>query len=265
MNKVIRFSVFAAACVAFALLPASLAHADEILPDDLLFNDEILDEYDGINDTTGGDDILSPVDGGSYDDILIEDGTSDSGYGEDEILIEDPISDQDTSRNGRKRGGGSGDLLMPEPPSYEVPVTTPAPAPNPGNGNNGGNTNGISADMNKVLSDLNARRTRAGVRTLSFSDELNKVAAVRVKETTQKFSHIRPNGKSAASILTQYGVNYGRCGENIACYVTADELIAAWSSSPTHNSCMMNGNYAHVGIGTTTVGNCQYWVLILTD
>jgi uncharacterized protein YkwD len=124
----------------------------------------------------------------------------------------------------------------------------------------------VTDEMRNVLKEINKLRSRAGVSTLRMSDDLNYVADKRVNEITRKFSHIRPNGKSSSSILLENGISYGRAGENIAFGIsTAEGVVSAWSDSPTHNRCMMNGNYTHAGIGTVTVNGCTYWALILRD
>ena len=101
---------------------------------------------------------------------------------------------------------------------------------------------------------------------LSSDTTLNYVATQRVKETTKKFSHTRPNGRESVTILSDYGVNAGRTGENIACCIASPEgVVSAWANSPSHNRCMLNPDYTHAGVGTIVSDGVTYWVLILTN
>ena len=243
-KRVTGFTVMAAACVVCALLPASRAYADEIFLTD---GSDMLYESDDYLEDELTDDCLLEED---YQVGFEEELLPDDEFIEDEILIEDPGDDdiliEDPSSGGKKGGSGGGSGSGTEPVK---PANPPASV----------------SDVQKVLNNVNAIRARSGAKALSFRSDLNYVAGIRVNELTRKFSHTRPNGKSGASILIEYGVDYNACGENIACYATADDVAAAWASSPSHNKCMTNRSYGHAGIATVTVGGCQYWVLILTD
>lgn len=60
---------------------------------------------------------------------------------------------------------------------------------------------------------VNEERARVGVQPLTRNATLDKAANIRVNETLTNFSHTRPNGKGAGSVLTD--VTYGIKGENI--------------------------------------------------
>ena len=125
---------------------------------------------------------------------------------------------------------------------------------------------GVTNEMSRALDAINARRASAGAKKLTFSADLNRAAAARVKEITVKFSHVRPNGKTNVSILREFGIDYNCAGENIACCIdSAEDAAAAWATSTTHSRCMLNKDYGHAGIGVTTVDGITYCVLILTD
>ena len=137
-----------------------------------------------------------------------------------------------------------------------------------GNGSSGGGSSvpGVTTEMSRALDAINARRTSAGAKKLTFSQDLNRAAAARVQEITVKFSHVRPNGRTNVSILRELGIDYNCAGENIACCInSAEDAAAAWATSTTHSRCMLNKDYGHAGIGVTTVDGIKYCVLILTD
>lgn len=60
---------------------------------------------------------------------------------------------------------------------------------------------------------VNEERARVGVQPLTRNATLDKAANIRVNETLTNFSHTRPDGKGANSVLTD--VTYGIKGENI--------------------------------------------------
>ncbi|MCR5421513.1 MAG: hypothetical protein K6E98_10925 [Lachnospiraceae bacterium] len=124
----------------------------------------------------------------------------------------------------------------------------------------------VTESMKRVLNAVNERRSKAGVGRVTFSDELNYVAALRVKEISKTFSHYRPNGRNWVTILSENGVDHDYAGENLACYVSSPEqVVTMWSYSGSHNRCMLNGDYSRAGVGTATVNGVTYWVLTLTD
>jgi uncharacterized protein YkwD len=120
--------------------------------------------------------------------------------------------------------------------------------------------------MKTMLNAINKKRAEAGVSQLTFSSQLNRIASLRVKEASSYFSHNRANGKNWVSILDENGVAHEIAGENLACRISnPEQVVRAWSMSPSHNRCMLNGDYNHAGIGTITVNGCTYWTLTLTD
>lgn len=289
----VKLIAMAGACAACIMVPASLAFSD--YADDLLVDSY----YNDILDVVGRQDALVESDGdilndegslieddGYYDDILLSD-SGDSSY-DDELVI----SDNDYY--------DSGDAVLTESaPAYDPAsinedilitkpvITTPTPTPKPAEaktvkaamapvtgpsyvndeattGRDG--TVAAASTIDTVVREVNARRAAAGVAPLSSDTTLNYVATQRVKETTKKFSHTRPNGRESVTILSDYGVSAGRTGENIACCIASPEgVVSAWANSPSHNRCMLNPDYTHAGVGTIVSDGVTYWVLILTN
>ena len=289
----VKLIAMAGACAACIMVPASLAfsdYADDLLVDSY-YNDilDVVGRQDALVESDG--DILNDEDSlieddGYYDDILL----SDSGNGsyDDELVISD---------NGYYDSGDA--VLTESAPAYDPasinedilitkPVmTTPTPTPKPAEaktvkaamapvtgpsyvndeattGRDG--TAAAASTIDTVVREVNARRAAAGVAPLSSDTTLNYVATQRVKETTKKFSHTRPNGRESVTILSDYGVSAGRTGENIACCIASPEgVVSAWANSPSHNRCMLNPDYTHAGVGTIVSDGVTYWVLILTN
>ena len=292
MNKMNRFKL-AAMTGAFAvcvMVPASMAfsdYSDELLVDsyygDILdvvsrqdtlieSDDDILLEEDSLIEEIDDEDIL--LDDLNDEDILISD-ISDS-Y--DEIITDDAI-EESSDAIAYDPSSLDSDILLTRPV-----VVTPTPTPKPADSKTvkaamgstssdnkeattaADGTKAAASTINKVIQEINAKRVAAGVAPLSSDSTLNYVATQRVKETTRKFSHTRPNGRESVTILSDYGVNAGRTGENIACCISSPEgVVSAWANSPSHNRCMMNSDYTHAGVGTIVSDGVTYWVLILTN
>ena len=278
MNKVIKLSVMAGISALCVLFSASYAHADELLElydsDQALFYDSSYgyDLYEDILPDNGGYN-----DGYYYGDILEEDNSYNDCLYED-LLAEEPLYEYELPYEKDLLEVGLADDLIEDPVTSgksgsnkgrETPVVSNPVSGNKGNGPSAGKNSsiaGVTNEMSKALDAINSRRANAGAGKLTFSADLNRAAAARVKEITVRFSHVRPNGKTNVSILREFGIDYNCAGENIACCInSAEDAAAAWAASTTHSRCMLNRDYGHAGIGVTTVDGITYCVLILTD
>ena len=91
---------------------------------------------------------------------------------------------------------------------------------------------------------VNQQRASAGLSTLTWSDPLAVAAMVRASELPQLFSHTRPDGSDWWTVNSD--IMYG---ENLAqYYYTADDVVAAWVASPTHNENLMEPSFRTMGI-----------------
>ncbi|HCM92138.1 MAG TPA: hypothetical protein DIS78_06215 [Lachnospiraceae bacterium] len=292
-NKV-KLIAMAGTCIACIMVPASLAFSD--YADDLLVDSY----YNDILDVVGRQDGLVESD----KDILIEEDSliENKGFDNEDILLSDSGSElyeDDLLISDDGYYNSKSDILTGSTPAYDPAsineevlitkpvITTPTPTPKPADaksvkaamapvtgpsyvndeattGKDG--TAAAASTIDTVVREVNARRAAAGVAPLSSDTTLNYVATQRVKETTKKFSHTRPNGRESVTILSDYGVSAGRTGENIACCIASPEgVVSAWANSPSHNRCMLNPDYSHAGVGTIVSDGVTYWVLILTN
>ena len=279
-----KLIAMAGACAACIMVPASLAfsdYADDLLVDSY-YNDilDVVSEHDTVVES--GDDILLK------DDIYIEDTVVTE---DDDILVSDVVSYEDDIM-GVESGDVSDEVdvvdnvfydpfLVDEDILITQPViTTPTPTPKPAESKT------VKAAMSEVtgrkaytspaddpasaaeavINGINEIRKSNGVAPLNKDTILNYVANQRAKETTQSFSHIRPNGKESVTILSDYNVDAGRSGENIACCIASPEgVVSTWANSPSHNKCMLNSAYTNAGVGCVESDGVTYWVLILTN
>ena len=102
-----------------------------------------------------------------------------------------------------------------------------------------------SAD--NVLAQINEYRATYGLEALTMDEGLTDVASVRAVECSQKFSHIRPNGKA------WYTVSSLTNGENLAHAENYNQqkpenVVLAWMLSPGHSANVLRNSFSCVGI-----------------
>ncbi len=120
----------------------------------------------------------------------------------------------------------------------------------------------VTQQAQDVLKLVNQERAAAGVEALTLDTALNKVAEDRAKELAQKFSHTRPDGRDCFTALTEAGIVYSSCGENIAMgQSTADEVVDSWMNSDGHRANILSSDYTKMGLGYyyDKENNQHYW------
>lgn len=106
------------------------------------------------------------------------------------------------------------------------------------------------AFLNQVLSLVNRERAEKSLAALKRTDALDKIAAVRAKESSVSFSHTRPGGGSPATAFSQFGVSFRLAGENLSYgFSTPGQLVSAWMQSPEHRANLLNGRFSETGLG----------------
>ncbi|MDE6954128.1 MAG: CAP domain-containing protein [Erysipelotrichales bacterium] len=92
----------------------------------------------------------------------------------------------------------------------------------------------------KAFQLQNQKRKEAGIKELSWNQNLYNDGKIRAKEIGEKFSHTRPNGKSCFTVVSRH---YKILGENIADgYKTPSSVIQGWYNSQGHKENILN-NY----------------------
>lgn len=132
----------------------------------------------------------------------------------------------------------------PTPTATPIPTATPTPAaPTP--------TPEMSVEemASEVIRLTNIERVKDGAAPLQYHAGLQRAAMVRAEEITRKFSHTRPDGTTAETILLDCGVSNG-AGENIAAgQKTPEAVVRAWMNSSGHRATMLNPNAKYIGVG----------------
>lgn len=86
---------------------------------------------------------------------------------------------------------------------------------------------------------INDMREDAGLDPLEWDLNLEHVADVRSEEAADVFSHTRPSGKAWNTVDSEI-----QGGENLAFgFDDAQDVVDAWTDSPTHYDNMMYGDF----------------------
>jgi len=115
-----------------------------------------------------------------------------------------------------------------------------------------------------LLDAINSNRADASLAPLSMSSKLCALAAIRAYECSESFSQVRPDGRSAYSVLTDYGyavwsnfsqrIHYGSAG------LSANSIVKGWMYTDAFSANILSGDFTHLGIGVYTTGGTTYIV-----
>jgi hypothetical protein len=111
---------------------------------------------------------------------------------------------------------------------------------------------GYSTDINveMLLSETNAERTKLGLNTLELNGQLSKAASEKAKHmfSNNYWAHVGPDGKTPWDFINDSGYAYQYAGENLAKnFMTSQEVVNAWMASPTHRDNIVKPIYADIG------------------
>jgi FOG: Glucan-binding domain (YG repeat) len=97
----------------------------------------------------------------------------------------------------------------------------------------------------RIINLVNEERGKIGVAPLVVSENLMRMAKIRVAETAVHYSHTRPNGTQWNTIFPQ-----GAHGENIAHTPSgADRVMEMWMNSSGHRANLLNDEFVTIGVG----------------
>jgi|GEM_PF-2434204 len=124
-----------------------------------------------------------------------------------------------------------------------------------------------SLSPSEVVSLVNVQRAAAGLSPVTEDATLDALATTRAQECMTSFSHTRPNGSSCFTILSENGVSYTACGENIAAgQQSAAAVMDAWMNSAGHKANILSSSFGKIGVGVVTGGSYgTYWVQLFTN
>lgn len=121
----------------------------------------------------------------------------------------------------------------------------------------------VEADEWDVLRYTNNRRIENGAYPLAIVDYMQKAGDMRASELTASYSHTRPDGRAAVTVLEDLGYTNKAFAENIAKNETAEGAVNAWMYSTSgHRENMLNTQWKYIGVGAqeNLEERCSYWV-----
>lgn len=131
----------------------------------------------------------------------------------------------------------------PTPTATPIPTATPTPTPSPEP------EMSVEEMASEVIRLTNIERVKDGATPLQYHAGLQRAAMIRAEEITKSFSHTRPDGTTAETVLLDCGVSNG-AGENIAAgQKTPEAVVRAWMNSSGHRATMLNPNAKYIGVG----------------
>ncbi len=117
----------------------------------------------------------------------------------------------------------------------------------------------------EMLIYINLLRTENGLEPLVISEELTSAAVIRAEECQERFEHIRPDGSSCFTILSEMGIPFMSTGENIAIgQPDVLSVMQAWWNSEGHRNNILNSSFQAVGVGLDVSTGTPTWVQIFT-
>ena len=122
----------------------------------------------------------------------------------------------------------------------------------------------MTSNMEKEAANLvNQARAGEGLPPLRLDERLSNIARYKSQDmmNRQYFSHDSPVYGSPFEMMTSFGVNYRRAGENIAKgQQTATRVVNAWLKSPSHRDNILDPTFNKIGMGLVwdKQGN-SYW------
>jgi uncharacterized protein YkwD len=134
--------------------------------------------------------------------------------------------------------------------------------PPPGGGSGSGMSEGERAWAVAVFDLVNQERVNAGVAPLIWDEAATGVAYAHSVDMQVRnfFDHTNPSGQSPGDRLTQAGIAWTACGENIAMgYGSPASVMNAWMNSPGHRSNILHPMFTHLGVGVHAPGSGPWW------
>ncbi|NIK11623.1 CAP domain-containing protein [Alkalibacillus almallahensis] len=114
----------------------------------------------------------------------------------------------------------------------------------------------------QVVNLVNKEREKRGLQPLTLSEELSNVARDKSQDMANQgyFSHQSPTYGSPFDMMSDYGIDYRRAGENIAQGQRSPEsVMQGWMNSEGHRENILNDQFTHIGVGYVESQGTTYW------
>lgn len=102
-----------------------------------------------------------------------------------------------------------------------------------------------------VISLTNAKRSQAGLNSLSVNPSLSQAASEKAAHmfSHNYWAHVAPDGTEPWYFITHSGYKYLIAGENLARdFNDSSTVVEAWMNSPSHKDNLLNPKYQEIGV-----------------
>lgn len=107
----------------------------------------------------------------------------------------------------------------------------------------------------EAYNEINDIRVENGLNALTWNGKLEQVAEVRAEESSQSFSHTRPNGAQWYTVNSKI-----QGGENLAYgFTTATDVVDGWMNSYSHRDNILYDDFKTTAIAIYEVDGQYYW------
>lgn len=160
----------------------------------------------------------------------------------------------------------STDTTTPKPATPPEPGEDPEKEPERNEPEPKEITASVSSSIgSSILSQVNEYRAQVGAPALEYSSAMQGAANARAQECIASFSHTRPDGSGASSVMAEYGVSYSGFGENLfyasgVSSISASTVTSAWMNSSGHRANILEPRFTSMCIGTAVSGSTVYVV-----
>lgn len=168
--------------------------------------------------------------------------------------LDEPIDPIIRAAESRSSGFQMAERMQTPPPRPTIPsVVVPT---------------GASADVQAVLDQTNAERTRRGIAPLVLHPQLTEAGEAhfidQFRQGCSNLSHSGTDGSSPFDRIKRTGFTYRTAGENIACgYQTPEAVMNGWMNSSGHRANILKSGYTHIGIvAAPDAFGRMYWVQV---
>ena len=115
-----------------------------------------------------------------------------------------------------------------------------------------------------LLDAINAKRAASALPPLTMDSTLCALAAIRAYECTELFTHTRPDGRGAFTVLSDYDYAiWSHLRERIHCGssgMAAGTIVKGWMYNEDFSANILSDDFTHMGIGVYDNGGTIYIV-----
>ena len=117
-----------------------------------------------------------------------------------------------------------------------------------------------------MIDQINTARGEESHSALNLDGRLSAIASCRAYELAQLWSHTRPDGRSYATVLEDYGYGAGAVTELLV-YGSgsgdAAQMVSQWLASESHKANLLSDGFSTVGIGVYRTNGITYVCCLL--